>query len=137
MVMISDRPAEAGGQAAAGHREDDLIIDRNQASQIGTLVEHATRYVLFVHLPASPDAATIRDAHAATMATLPARLRRTLTWDQGSEMAFHHAFAAAAGKPVYFCDPHSPWQRGSNENANGPLRQYFPKGHRPVRPRAR
>ena len=128
MVMISQRPAEAGDRAVPGHWEGDLIIGKDQASQIGTLVERASRYVLLVHLPASRDAETVRDALAATMATLPTELKRSLTWDQGSEMALHHQFSMTADLPVYFCDPHSPWQRGSNENTNGLLRQYFPKG---------
>jgi len=127
MLMISERPAEAADRAVPGHWEGDLIIGKNSASQIGTLVERATRYVLLVHLPGSRDAATVRDALAATMATLPAQLKRSLTWDQGREMALAHQFADAAEMPVYFCDPHSPWQRGSNENTNGLLRQYFPK----------
>ena len=128
MAMISDRPAEAADRAVPGHWEGDLIIGRDSASQIGTLVERASRYVLLVHLPASRDAPTVRDALAATMAGLPAQLKRSLTWDQGREMALARQFAAAADMPVYFCDPHSPWQRGTNENTNGLLRQYFPKG---------
>jgi IS30 family transposase len=128
MLMISERPAEAADRAVPGHWEGDLIIGRGSASQIGTLVERATRYVLLVHLPASRDAETVRDALTKTMAGLPGQLKRSLTWDQGREMALARQFSAAAGMPVYFCDPHSPWQRGSNENTNGLLRQYFPKG---------
>ncbi|MCO5993330.1 IS30 family transposase [Actinoallomurus rhizosphaericola] len=128
MVMISERPAEAEDRAVPGHWEGDLIIGKDHRSQIGTLVERATRYVLLVHLPGDRAAETVRDALAATMQTLPAELKRSLTWDQGSEMNLHHQFSIAADLPVYFCDPHSPWQRGSNENTNGLLRQYFPKG---------
>jgi transposase, IS30 family len=128
MVMISDRPAEADDRAVPGHWEGDLIIGKDQASQIGTLAGRATRYVLLVHLPAGRAAGTVRDALAATMQALPAELKRSLTWDQGSEMGLHHQFSITADLPVYFCDPHSPWQRGSNENTNGLLRQYFPKG---------
>jgi len=126
MVLISERPPEADDRAVPGHWEGDLIIgSRNSA--IGTLVERSTRFVLLLHLPHGHDAAAVAEAMTEAMSTLPEALRRSLAWDQGKEMAGHAQITLATGLPVYFCDPHSPWQRGSNENTNGLLRQYFPK----------
>lgn len=129
MIMISDRPAEIEDRAVPGHWEGDLIMGAANKSAIVTLVERSTRYVMLGHLPAGEHTAeTVRDVLVDLMATLPGHLRGSLTWDQGSEMAAHKSFKISSGVPVYFCDPASPWQRGSNENTNGLLRQYFPKG---------
>jgi IS30 family transposase len=127
MVMISQRPPEVEDRAVPGHWEGDLIVGPGSASAIVTLVERTTRYVLLGHLPGGHTAGEVRDALTGLIGTLPEHLRGSLTWDQGTEMAAHKQFSIATGVPVYFCDPHSPWQRGSNENTNGLLRQYFPK----------
>lgn len=143
-VMISERPAEAADRAVPGHWEGDLILGL-ESSAIGTLVERTTRFTLLLHLPpmsghrqgtrekngpalAGHGAAAVREAINRAIHTLPTQLRRSLTWDQGAEMADHAQLRIDAGVAVYFCDPRSPWQRGSNENTNGLLRQYFPKG---------
>jgi IS30 family transposase len=150
-VMISQRPAEAADRAVPGHWEGDLIIGLG-SSAIGTLVERSSRFTMLLHLPpmdgregprvkngpalAGHGAEAVRDAIAEAIITLPEQLRRSLTWDQGAEMAQHAQLRIQAGLPVYFCDPKSPWQRGSNENTNGLLRQYFPKGTDLARHRA-
>jgi len=143
-VMISERPAEADDRAVPGHWEGDLIVGL-ESSAIGTLVERTTRFTMLLHLPrmeghgtqprakngpalTGHGAEAVRDAIAASITTLPEQLRRSLTWDQGAEMAQHAQLRVDADIDVYFCDPHSPWQRGSNENTNGLLRQYFPRG---------
>jgi IS30 family transposase len=142
-VMISERPAEAEGRAVPGHWEGDLIVGLG-SSAIGTLVERTTRFTLLLRLPRMNDygrprakngpalaghgAEAVRDAIASSIVTLPKQLRRSLTWDQGAEMSQHAQLRVETGLPIYFCDPHSPWQRGTNENTNGLLRQYFPKG---------
>jgi IS30 family transposase len=143
-VLISARPAEIEDRAVPGHWEGDLIIGLNK-SAIGTLMERTTRFTMLLHLPrmdgydttlrvkngpplAGHGAEAVRDAIAETITTLPQQLRRSLTWDQGAEMAQHVELRIDTGLAVYFCDPHSPWQRGTNENTNGLLRQYFPKG---------
>jgi IS30 family transposase len=143
-VMISARPAAAGDRSVPGHWEGDLIIGLGK-SAIGTLAERSTRFTMLLHLPrmegygagprvkngpalAGHGAQAVRDAIAATITTLPAQLRRTLTWDRGTEMAQHAQLSTDTGIQVFFADPHSPWQRGTNENTNGLLRQYFPKG---------
>jgi transposase, IS30 family len=129
MVNIADRPKEVEDRAVPGDWEGDLILGSTESgSAIGTLVERATGFTMLLHLPGDHTAETVAEAMIAKMSELPEQLRRSLTWDQGSEMASHVRIAKATGLDIYFCDPHSPWQRGSNENTNGLLRQYFPKG---------
>ncbi|WP_410506109.1 IS30 family transposase [Mycolicibacterium mucogenicum] len=129
MLNISDRPKEADDRAIPGHWEGDLILGSTASgSAIGTLVERTTGFVVLLHLPGDRTAATLAAAMTTKVPEIPDILRRSLTWDQGKEMAKHADITKALGLPIYFCDPHSPWQRGTNENTNGLLRQYFPKG---------
>jgi IS30 family transposase len=127
-IMLSERPAEADDRAVPGHWEGDLILGANNRSAVGTLVERTTRFVVLLHLPGPYDLLAFHDAVVEAMVALPDQLRRSLTWDQGLEMRGHKQISIDADLPIYFCDPHSPWQRGTNENTNGLLRQYMPKG---------
>jgi hypothetical protein len=131
MTMIADRPAQIEDRCEAGHWEGDLIICKGDRFAIRTLVERRTRYVILIHVPSGRTAESIRDGLREATAQLPPSMRRTLTWDQGKEMALHTQTSRLTGFSGYFYDPHSPWQRGSNENMNGLLRQYFPKGSCP------
>jgi IS30 family transposase len=128
MVNISQRPAEANDRAIPGHWEGDLIVGKGGKTAIGTLVERSTRYCVLLHLPNGHTADAVQKEVVRKMKNLPEHLRKTLAWDQGNELALHAKISKELDMQVYFCDPHSPWQRGTNENTNGLLRQYFPKG---------
>ncbi|MFE0027462.1 IS30 family transposase [Amycolatopsis sp. NPDC059021] len=128
IVEISQRPAEAEDRAVPGHWEGDLILGKANGSAIGTLVERTSRFCILLPLPDGHDAVAVRDAMITAIQTLPEALKRSLTWDRGTEMARHAEITLATEMAIFFADPHSPWQRGSNENTNGLLRQYFPKG---------
>lgn len=128
MVLISQRPASIEDRAIPGHWEGDLICGAHNKSAIGTLVERTTRFTILLYLPHDHNALTVQQAIIRKMRNLPRFLPNSLTWDQGSELALHSQISASLNMDVYFCDPHSPWQRGTNENTNRLLRQYFPKG---------